>query len=61
MEVARLLARGFTNRQIGEELTVAEGTAGVHVVHILNKLGLHSRWQVADWAAEHGLLERDPN
>ncbi len=61
LEVARLLARGLTNRQIAEELTITEGTAGVHVVHILNKLGFNSRWQVADWAIEHGLLERPPD
>jgi non-specific serine/threonine protein kinase len=55
-EVATLLARGLTNREIARELTITEGTAGVHVVHILNKLGLHSRWQVADWAMQHGLI-----
>jgi non-specific serine/threonine protein kinase len=57
LEVAQLLARGFTNRQVAAALTITEGTAGVHVVHILNKLGLHSRWQVADWAADRGLLD----
>jgi DNA-binding NarL/FixJ family response regulator len=55
-EVAVLLARGLTNRQIAEALVIAEGTAGVHVDHILNKLGFRSRAQVAAWAAEHGLL-----
>jgi DNA-binding CsgD family transcriptional regulator/transcriptional regulator with XRE-family HTH domain len=55
-EVAVLLARGLTNRQIAEMLVIAEGTAGVHVDHILNKLGFRSRAQVAAWAAEHGLL-----
>ncbi len=55
-EVAVLLARGLTNRQIAQALVIAEGTAGVHVDHILNKLGFRSRAQVAAWAAEHGLL-----
>jgi predicted ATPase/DNA-binding NarL/FixJ family response regulator len=54
-EVAALIARGLTNRQIAERLVIAEGTVGVHVVHILNKLGFHSRVQVAAWAAEHGV------
>jgi DNA-binding NarL/FixJ family response regulator len=49
-EVAALLARGFTNRQIAAELTIQEGTAGVHVEHIFGKLGFHSRAQVAAWA-----------
>ena len=55
-EVAVLVARGLTNRQIADALVIAEGTAGVHVDHILNKLGFRSRAQVAAWAAEQGLL-----
>jgi predicted ATPase/DNA-binding CsgD family transcriptional regulator len=54
-EVASLIARGLTNRQIGEALVITEGTAASHVVHILDKLGFRSRAQVAVWAAEHGL------
>jgi DNA-binding CsgD family transcriptional regulator/tetratricopeptide (TPR) repeat protein len=57
-QVAVLVGRGLTNRQIAEALIIAEGTAGVHVDHILNKLGFRSRAQVAAWAAENGLLER---
>ena len=52
-EVARLLARGLSNRQIGEALTIAEGTARIHAAHVLGKLGLHSRVQVAAWARDH--------
>jgi DNA-binding CsgD family transcriptional regulator len=55
-EVAVLVARGLTNRQIAQALVIAEGTAGVHVDHILNKLGFRSRAQVGVWAAEYGLL-----
>jgi DNA-binding CsgD family transcriptional regulator len=55
-EVAVLLARGFTNRQLAETLVIAEGTAERHVANILNKLSLSSRAQAAVWAVEHGLL-----
>jgi DNA-binding NarL/FixJ family response regulator len=55
-EVATLIGRGLTNRQIAEHLVITEGTAANHVVHILNKLDFGSRAQVAVWAAEHGLL-----
>jgi DNA-binding NarL/FixJ family response regulator len=49
--VAALLAAGcHTDRQLAERLTITPGTAGVHVQRILDKLGLHSRWEVADWA-----------
>jgi DNA-binding NarL/FixJ family response regulator len=51
-EVVGLIVRGCTNREIAEELVIAEGTAVRHVANILNKLDLHSRAQVAVWAVE---------
>jgi predicted ATPase/DNA-binding CsgD family transcriptional regulator len=59
-EVAVLLARGYTDRQIAEELTITEGTAGIHVHHILEKLGFRSRVQVAGWALAQGLIQTRP-
>jgi predicted ATPase/DNA-binding CsgD family transcriptional regulator len=53
-EVAALIARGLTNRLIAEELFIAERTADTHVEHILAKLGLGSRTQVATWVVEQG-------
>jgi non-specific serine/threonine protein kinase len=53
-EVAALIARGLTNRQIAEALFIAERTADTHVEHILAKLGLGSRTQVATWVVEQG-------
>jgi DNA-binding CsgD family transcriptional regulator/tetratricopeptide (TPR) repeat protein len=46
-EVAELVGRGLTNRQIAKELVLSERTAEKHVANILKKLGLHSREQVA--------------
>jgi DNA-binding NarL/FixJ family response regulator len=46
-EVARLIARGYTNQQIARELVVTRGTAANHVAHILTKLGLANRTQAA--------------
>jgi DNA-binding CsgD family transcriptional regulator len=54
-EVAALIARGLTNRQIAAELVITEGTAANHVKHILARLGLDTRVQVAAWAIERGL------
>jgi DNA-binding NarL/FixJ family response regulator len=51
-----LIARGLTNREIAEALSISERTAGNHVHNILNKLGLDSRAQVAVWAVTHGLI-----
>ncbi len=52
-EVANLLAEGYTDRQIADELFIAVGTVGVHVHNILQKLELRSRVQVAGWLEEH--------
>lgn len=48
-EVAALLARGLSNRDIARELVITERTAANHVQHILEKLGFHSRSQVVSW------------
>jgi DNA-binding CsgD family transcriptional regulator len=56
-EVAALLAQGLSNRDIAERLVVSERTAENHVQHVLNRLGLRSRAQVAAWAVEHGVIE----
>jgi len=60
-EVAALVARGLTDRQIAETLVITEGTVGVHLSNIFTKLDVHSRAQLAVWAAEHGLLAARPD
>jgi non-specific serine/threonine protein kinase len=54
-EVAALVARGLSNRELADALVVSVRTAEVHVTNILAKLGLRSRAQLAVWAIEHGL------
>ena len=49
LEVAALVARGLTNRQIAGELYLSERTAQNHVQHILTKLGVANRTQIAAW------------
>jgi predicted ATPase/DNA-binding SARP family transcriptional activator/DNA-binding CsgD family transcriptional regulator len=51
-EVATLVARGLTNRQVAQELSISERTAANHVAKILRKLGLSSRAQIATWASQ---------
>jgi predicted ATPase/DNA-binding CsgD family transcriptional regulator len=50
-DVARLLADGLTNKQIGARLFISERTVDSHVRSILNKLGFNSRAQIAGWMA----------
>ena len=45
-EVARLTARGYTNRQIAEALVVSPETVKTHVRHALEKLGLRSKTEL---------------
>jgi DNA-binding NarL/FixJ family response regulator len=63
-EVANLVARGLSNRQIASALTISERTADKHVANILKKLGLHSRDEVAGRLEEqrpHGGDRRWPD
>jgi predicted ATPase/DNA-binding CsgD family transcriptional regulator len=48
-EVARLVADGLTNKQIGARLFISERTVDSHIRSILNKLGFNSRAQIAVW------------
>jgi predicted ATPase/DNA-binding CsgD family transcriptional regulator len=50
-DVARLVADGLTNKQIGARLYISERTVDSHVRSILNKLGFNSRAQIAAWMA----------
>jgi non-specific serine/threonine protein kinase len=54
-EVAALVARGLTNREIAEQLVLSERTVDAHVEHIRDKLGVRSRAVIATWAESHGL------
>ena len=53
-EIASLVGRGLTNRQIGGELGLSVRTVDTHVGRILKKLGLSSRSAVASWASARG-------
>ena len=53
-DVARLVAEGLSNKQIGARLFISERTVDSHVRSILNKLGFNSRAQIAGWVASSG-------
>jgi len=52
-EIAGLLAQGLTNKEISARLVISQRTVETHVDHILGKLSMTSRAQVASWVAEH--------
>ena len=51
-EVALLVARGLSNRQIADELFIGERTVETHVGNILGKLDFSSRTQIATWVVD---------
>jgi non-specific serine/threonine protein kinase len=54
-EVASLIARGLTSKEIAEELVVSEKTVDTHADHIRQKLGLRSRAEIAAWITSQSL------
>jgi DNA-binding CsgD family transcriptional regulator len=56
-EVAKLIAEGMTNGEIAEQLSIAPKTASSHVEHILAKLAVTRRAEIAAWAAAIGRVD----
>jgi DNA-binding NarL/FixJ family response regulator len=57
LEVARLVALGLTNAEIGAELFISRGTAKTHVASIQRKLGVRNRVGIAIWSWNAGIVE----
>ncbi len=56
-EVARLVAKGMTNAEIGAELFISAGTAKTHVANVQRKLSVRNRVGIAAWIWGNGLEE----
>lgn len=56
MAVLRLVAGGKSNREIGETLSISEGTVKIHLTHLFEKLGATSRTEAVAKAVERGLI-----
>ena len=56
IEVLRLIARGYSYRDIAEQLSIAIKTVESHVSAVLRKLQLSNRYQLTNWATERHLL-----
>ncbi len=58
-EVLRLVAQGKSNREIGEELVISEGTARRHVSNIYQKIDVNNRSEATSYALREGLLSSE--
>ena len=59
LEVLRLIARGLSNSEIGQELYISDTTVKTHITHIFQKLDLRDRVQAVVLAYESGLFDTD--
>jgi DNA-binding NarL/FixJ family response regulator len=57
-EILNLLARGFTNSEIGELLSISRLTVGTHVKNLYSKLEVNSRSQAVFEALSRGIMDR---
>jgi DNA-binding NarL/FixJ family response regulator len=57
LDVFRLIARGLSNAEIGQELYISETTVKTHITHILQKLNVRDRVQAVVLAHETGLFD----
>jgi DNA-binding NarL/FixJ family response regulator len=59
LDVLRLIARGLSNAEIGQELYISDATVKTHITHILQKLNLRDRVQAVVLAYQTGIFEAD--
>ncbi len=56
-EIVKLIAEGYSSRDIAETLVISEKTVGRHRANIFEKLGMHDRLELARYAIRRGLVE----
>jgi DNA-binding NarL/FixJ family response regulator len=56
-EIVKLIAEGYSNKAIAEELVISEKTVERHRANVLEKLGMHDRVELTRYAIRRGLVE----
>jgi two-component system NarL family response regulator len=59
LEVLRMVARGWGNKEIASALSIAEITVKLHVSHVLEKLNVKDRTEAATAAVQRGIISLD--
>jgi two-component system response regulator NreC len=57
IEILRMIARGYTNNQIAQKLSISPRTVEGHRSNLMSKLDLHSRVELVEYAEQQGLLD----
>jgi DNA-binding NarL/FixJ family response regulator len=57
LQIVKLIAEGYSNKGIAEELVISEKTVGRHRANLLEKLGMHDRVELTRYAIRRGLIE----
>jgi DNA-binding NarL/FixJ family response regulator len=60
IEVLQLVARGFSDRQISDQMFVSPRTVHAHIRNMLSKTQTSNRTELSIWAMERALLQRTP-
>jgi DNA-binding NarL/FixJ family response regulator len=56
IEVLRLVARGYSTKEIAERLVISRKTAGNHIEHIYTRIGVSNRARAGLFAMQYGIL-----
>ncbi len=56
IEVLQLVAKGYSNKEVGKELRISTATVKTHLIHIYNKLGVDDRTAAVTTALEKGII-----
>jgi len=59
LDVLQMLGRGLSNKEIGAQLGVVEGTVKIHITNIFGKLGVSDRTQALLTAIKRGIVQID--
>ncbi len=60
VQILGLVAKGLTNHEVGEALSISERTAANHIRSILRKTDCANRTEAASYAHRHGLVSSEP-
>lgn len=55
-EILQMVAKGLSNEEIAQQLTISHATVKTHVSHVMTKLGARDRAQLVTWAFEWGVV-----